>query len=64
MPLLRLQTLPLRLLTLPLRLLTLPLRLLMPLLRPSLRRTDPIGSGMKAHAGRNPVCVGFCVFAA
>ncbi|MDE2220544.1 MAG: hypothetical protein KGJ52_09220, partial [Gammaproteobacteria bacterium] len=35
-------------------LLRLPLRLL-PRLR---RRTDPIGSGMKARAGRDPVCTG------
>jgi len=60
--------LPLRLLMLlprlPLRLLMLlprlPLRLL-PRLR---RRTDPIGSGMKARAGRDPVCTGFRVFGA
>ena len=61
MPLLR----PLLRLLMPLLRLLMPLlRLLMPLLRlrPSLRRTDPIGSGMKARAGRNPVCVGFCVF--
>jgi len=52
------------------------LRLLMPLPRPPLRlpmlllrlplrlrrRTDPIGSGMKARAGRDPVCTGFRVF--
>jgi hypothetical protein len=49
--------LPLRLpmlllLRLPLRL---PLRLLLR------RRTDPIGSGMKARAGRDPVCAGFRV---
>jgi len=51
-------------LLLPLRLLMLlprlPLRLL-PRLR---RRTDPIGSGMKARAGRDPVCTGFRVFGA
>jgi len=55
-PLLRL---PLRLLAPLLRLLRLPLRPLR-LLR---RRTDPTGSGMKARAGRDPVCPGFCVCA-
>jgi hypothetical protein len=68
--------LPLRLLKL-LRLLLLlrlpmpllPLRLLMllprlPLRRRLRRRTDPIGSGMKARAGRDPVCTGFRVFGA
>jgi len=75
-PLLRLR----RLLRLPTLLLLLPLRLLMPLLRlplrlptlllrpllrrPLRRRTDPIGSGMKARAGREPACTGFRVFAA
>jgi hypothetical protein len=56
--------LPLRLLMPPLRLL---LRLLMLLLRLPLRlrrRTDPIGSGMKARAGRDPVCTGFRVLGA
>jgi hypothetical protein len=67
--------LPLRLLKLlrlllPLRLLKLllplrPLRLLMLPLRHRLRRrTDPTGSGMKARAGRDPVCPGFRVSAA
>jgi hypothetical protein len=68
MPLLLPPLLPLRLLMPLLRLpLRLPLRLLMPLPRPPLRlllrrRTDPIGSGMKARAGRDPVCTGFRVF--
>ena len=55
--------LPMPLLLLPLRLLTLLLRLLLRLLR-LLPRTDPTGSGMKARAGREPVCPGFCVYAA
>jgi len=44
-----------------------PLRLPMLLLRLPLRprrRTDPSGSGMKARAGREPVCPGFRVFEA
>jgi hypothetical protein len=68
MPLLLPPLLPLRL---PMPLPRLPLRLpmLLPrlLLRPLLRlrrRTDPIGSGMKARAGRDPVCTGFRVFGA
>jgi hypothetical protein len=60
--------LPLRLLMplprLPLRLPTLLLRPLLRLRRPLRRRTDPIGSGMKARAGREPACTGFRVFAA
>jgi hypothetical protein len=48
-------------LRLPMLLLRPPLRLLLRLLR---RRTDPIGSGMKARAGRDPVCAGFRVSAA
>jgi hypothetical protein len=67
--------LPMPLLLLPLLLLMPlprpPLRLPMPLPRPPLRpplrlrqRTDPIGSGMKARAGRDPVCTGFRVFGA
>ena len=60
LPLLRLLMLLLRL-----PLLRLPMLLLRPLLRPLLRRrTDPIGSGMKARAGRDPVCTGFRVCAA
>jgi hypothetical protein len=64
MPLLLPPLLPLRLLMLLPRL---PLRLLMLLPRLPLRlrrRTDPIGSGMKARAGRDPVCTGFRVFGA
>ena len=68
MPLLLPPLLPLRLLMLLPRL---PLRLPMLLPRPPLRllprlrrRTDPIGSGMKARAGRDPVCTGFRVFGA
>jgi hypothetical protein len=62
MPLLLPPLLPLRL---PMPLLRLPLRL--PMLLPRLllrlrRRTDPIGSGMKARAGRDPACTGFRVF--
>jgi len=69
----RLLRLPMPLLLPPLRLLMPllrpPLRLPMLLLRPLLRlllrllrrRTDPIGSGMKARAGRDPVCPGFRV---
>jgi hypothetical protein len=65
--------LPKPLLLLPLRLLMLPLRLLLrlpmlllrlPLRHRLRRRTDPIGSGMKARAGRDPVCTGFRVFGA
>jgi hypothetical protein len=50
------------LLPMPLRL---PRLLMLPLRRqPRLRRrTDPIGSGMKARAGREPACAGFRVFA-
>jgi hypothetical protein len=66
MPLLLPPLLPLRLLMpllrLPLRPLTLLLRL--PLRLPLRRRTDPIGSGMKARAGRDPACTGFRVFGA
>jgi hypothetical protein len=64
MPLLLPPLLPLRLLMLLPRL---PLRLLMLLPRLPLRlrrRTDPFGSGMKARAGRDPVCTGFRVFGA
>jgi hypothetical protein len=61
LPLLRLLRLPTPLLRLPL---LRPLQLPMPLLRLLRRRTDPTGSGMKARAGRNPVCTGFRVFAA
>jgi hypothetical protein len=50
----------LRLLTLLLRLLRLTLLLRLLRLR-LLRRTDPTGSGMKARAGREPVCTGFRV---
>jgi len=67
-PLLLPPLLPLRLL---MPLLRPPLRLPMPLPRLPLRllprlrrRTDPIGSGMKARAGREPVCPGFRVFEA
>jgi hypothetical protein len=70
MPLLLLLLRLLRLLT---PLLLLPLRLLVPLLRLRKlplrplrllpRRTDPTGSGMKARAGRDPVCPGFRVSA-
>ncbi|MBS0387286.1 MAG: hypothetical protein JSR15_02310 [Proteobacteria bacterium] len=67
-PLLLPPLLPLRLL---MPLLRPPLRLPTPLPRPLLRlllrprrRTDPIGSGMKARAGREPVCPGFRVFVA
>jgi len=56
MPLLR------PLLRLPMPLPRLPLRLL--LRRRPRRRTDPSGSGMKARAGREPVCPGFRVFEA
>jgi len=71
-PLLRLPLLRLLRLLMPLlrpRLLRLPAllrppRLRMPLLRLLRRRTDPTGSGMKARAGRNPVCTGFRVSAA
>jgi hypothetical protein len=54
------------LLPMPLRLPRLPRLLMLPLRRqPRLRRrTDPIGSGMKARAGREPACTGFRVFAA
>jgi hypothetical protein len=66
MPLLLPPLLPLRLLMplprLPLRLLMLLPRLLLRLL--PRRRTDPIGSGMKARAGRDPACTGFRVFGA
>jgi hypothetical protein len=67
-PLLLPLRLPTRLLRLPTPLLRLPLRLPTLLLRPPRllrrRRTDPTGSGMKARAGRNPVCAGFRVSAA
>jgi hypothetical protein len=66
MPLLLLLLLRPPRLPMPLRLLR-PPRLLMLLLRLRLlprRRTDPIGSGMKARAGRDPVCTGFRVFGA
>jgi len=58
---------PLLLLRLLMPLPRLPLRL--PMLLPRLplrlrRRTDPIGSGMKARAGRDSVCTGFRVFGA
>jgi hypothetical protein len=56
MPLLRRLLLPTPLLRLLLRPPTRRLRLLR-----LLRRADPTGSGMKARAGREPVCAGFRV---
>jgi len=68
LPLLPLLRLLMPLLRLPLLRLRVPPRLpRLPkpprLLRPLRRRTDPTGSGMKARAGRNPVCTGFRVSA-